>query len=68
MVFAVIIGGGIGILMTLAVLVGQAAAQDRAWRAIAKERRTLEQRKRELIAAAASGDCPRCRLHDTDQH
>jgi hypothetical protein len=68
MVLSVIIGGGIGILMTLAVLIGQAAAQDRAWRAIARERRTLEQRKQELISAAASGHCPCCRLHHADLH
>lgn len=67
MVLSVIIGGGLGILMTLAVLVGQAAAQDRAWRAIAQERERLAQRKRELIAAAASGGCPCCRLHHDDQ-
>lgn len=64
----VIIGGGLGFLMTLAVLVGQAATQDRAWRAIARERRILEQRKHELIAAAVSGDCVSCRLHDADLH
>lgn len=64
----VIIGGGLGTLMTLAVLIGQSAAQDRAWRAIARERRILEQRKHELIAVSASGGCASCHLHDPDLH
>ena len=60
--FSVIIGGGVGLVVVTALLIGQAQAQNEAWRAIARERRNLAQRRRELISAAASSDCPRCRL------
>jgi hypothetical protein len=60
-VWSMLIGGGIGLLIGLAVLVGQAQAQESAWRAIARERRELGAWRRELAAAAESDGCPRCR-------
>jgi hypothetical protein len=60
MVWSVFIGGGVGLLIGLAVLVGQVQAQENAWRAIARERREIGARRRELAAAAESGGCPNC--------
>ena len=57
-----IIGGGVGVLIVLAVLIGQAQAQDTAWRRIAQERRELDEWERDLIAAAETRNCPVCRL------
>jgi len=62
MVWFWIIGGGVGVLVILAVLVGQAQAQDTAWRRIARERRELGEWERALIAAAESRGCPACKL------
>ena len=61
MVWSVLIGGGLGLLIALAVLIGQARAQDSAWRAIARQRRELDAWERELTAAAVDGECPECR-------
>jgi predicted Zn-dependent protease len=60
MVWSMFIGGGFGLLIGLAVLVGQMQAQENAWRAIARERRELGARRRELAAAAESDACPHC--------
>jgi hypothetical protein len=60
MVWSMFIGGGFGLLIGLAVLVGQMQAQESAWRAIARERRELGERRREL-AKAESDRCPDCR-------
>ena len=61
-VWSLAVGGGIGLLVVLAVLIGQVQAQEAAWRTIAQERRELDQWERELIAAAESRGCPVCRL------
>jgi hypothetical protein len=62
MVWSMFIGGGIGLLIGLGVLIGQLHAQETAWRAIARERRELGERKQEMVAAAQSSGCPACRL------
>jgi hypothetical protein len=62
MVWSVFIGGGLGLLIGLGVLLGQLQAQETAWRAIARERRELGERKQEIDAAAVSNGCPACRL------
>jgi len=61
MVWSMFIGGGLGLLIGLAVLVGQMQAQENAWRAIARERRELGAWRRELTAVAESDRCPNCR-------
>lgn len=60
-VWSLFIGVGLGLLLGLAVLVGQMQAQENAWRAIARERRELDSWERSLAAAAESGECPTCR-------
>lgn len=65
-VWSLFIGGGLGLLLGLAVLVGQVQAQENAWRAIARERRELGSWERRLTAAAASGQCPTCRRRGAD--
>jgi hypothetical protein len=61
MVLTVFIGGGLGLLIGLAVLIGQTQAQEGAWRAIARGRRELGAWERELAAVAQDGECPTCR-------
>ncbi|MHA6628328.1 hypothetical protein ACU61A_23055 [Pseudonocardia sichuanensis] len=61
MEWSMFIGGGVGLLIGIAVLVGQMQAQENAWRAIARERRELGAWRRELTAAAESDRCPKCR-------
>ncbi|MBC8091972.1 MAG: hypothetical protein H7Y15_08555 [Pseudonocardia sp.] len=58
----IVIAGGVGLLAVLTVLIGQARAQEAAWRGIARERRELGDWERELIAAAEGRGCPACRL------
>lgn len=55
-------GGGLGLMIGLAVLIGQRRTQEVAWRCVAAERRELDQWERELIAAAEGRGCPACRL------
>lgn len=55
-----VIGGGLGLLIGLAVLIGQEQAQEHAWRRIAQERRELGTLKRALIEAAGSPECADC--------
>jgi hypothetical protein len=64
MVTGLVLGCGLGLLIVLAVLIGQQRAQEAAWRAIAAERRELDAWERELIAAAEARGCPGCRLRD----
>ncbi len=64
MVTGLILGCGLGLLIVLAVLIGQQRAQDAAWRAIAAERYELGSWERDLIAASQARGCPACRLRD----
>jgi len=43
MMLAWIIGGGLGLLIGLAVVIGQRSAQEHAWSAVAAERRELHE-------------------------
>lgn len=49
-------------MLIFAVLVGQARAQESAWRAIAAERRELHDWERALITAAEGRGCAACTL------
>lgn len=64
MVTGLILGCGLGLLIVLAVLVGQQRAQEAAWRVIAAERFELDSWERELIAAAEARGCAGGRLRD----
>jgi hypothetical protein len=66
MELSVFVGAGLGLLIVLAVLIGQAQAQGNAWRAIARERRELHAWERELHSAAADAECPTCRRRRRD--
>ena len=57
-----IIGSGVGLLITLAVIIGQRNAREIAWRHIAQERRELNAWELELIEAAEGRGCAACRL------
>ena len=59
---SLIAGGGLGLLIGLAVLIGQHQSQEVAWRHIAAERRELNTWEQELIDAAEGRGCPGCRL------
>lgn len=62
LVSVLIIGGGLGLLVGLAVLVAHARVEEAAWRRIAAARRELHEWEGALIAAAEGRGCPGCRL------
>lgn len=52
MTLALIIGGGLGTLIGLAVVIGQRSAQEHAWSVVAAERRELNALRTSMSALA----------------
>ena len=61
MITVLVIGGGIGLLIGLAVLIGEEQAPEEAWIRIARERRRLAEIKREMVDIAVEGGLERVR-------
>lgn len=55
MILAVVIGAGLGLLISIAVVIGQDRAHEEAWIRIARERRRLAEIKRLLTEIAIKG-------------
>ena len=60
MITVLVIGGGIGLLIGLAVLIGGEQAHEEAWIRIARERRRLAEIKREMVDIAVEGEFDEC--------